>query len=80
MEEEKQFSVTPISSIEFAQAVFITLFGLLDKKRILTFKEIGEALIKYAGPPDVPDRDEPALDEAVLVHMRELGKALIRAR
>lgn len=71
--EDKSFAVSGASAADFARAVFTNLFVLLEKKGVLTMKEIGQTLISDADDPELV----AGRDEATAVYLRELGKALV---
>ena len=72
--KDKEFDITPITATEYATAVFIHLFSMLDRKGVLNMKSVGEALIE-----DAQDDAFSYRDEGAVAHIRALGQGLIDA-
>ena len=74
MDKDEQLPISGAAAADFATDVFLALFAILEKKGVLSMKEIGEELVRDAD--DVQLQQEK--DQATVLYLRELGKALVR--
>ena len=70
--DDDAISIGPAAVADYATAVFSALFVLLEKKGVVSMREVGEALIGDA------DESPPDREVATTAYLRVLGAALVQ--